>query len=539
MKHAWALTLILPLVCTSCLLGPNYTRPHRETPKTWTHVDQPGITQDPSHGLCGWWKVFGDPILDELIDTAVAQNLDLKIACARLREARAVRREVSSRFWPQVDGIASYNRSRLSSNAPFVSDVTGLEPAVLTVNEFIVGFDVSWEIDIFGRTRRATEAASYEICSAVYNTRDVLVTLLAEVASTYIELRGSQKRILVANRNVEDQQVALEIAQARYNAGLTSALDVFQAQRLKAGTESEIPPFEADVARTIHRLGVLLALDPADLEDWLSEPELLPPQPPSIPIGMPSELLRQRPDIRRAEYELAASTARIGVAVADLFPRFNILSAFGFEADSLRPLLTWPSRSWEYGFKLLTPIFQGGRLRARVEQTRARQCQAYYTYENTILTAFEEVRNTLVEYQKEQERYEWTLLAREAATNSLNVAAELYLNGLTTFLEVVDADRALNVFRDQLIVSETLILLDSISLFKALGGGWDCTGDESELEPAEREESLIELTPIEKEYLLEGTDVLHELGEQAPAQPSTVSDGDNSNQAADNQPSTE
>jgi NodT family efflux transporter outer membrane factor (OMF) lipoprotein len=438
-----------------------------------------------------WWTTFNDPLLNSLIDRAAAGNLDLKIAQARIREARAQRGIVSAAYYPSVDANASYRRSRTSENAfnfngPGAPDSAGgstggsptntfgaFTPPGATTDLFQTGFDASWEIDVFGGVRRDVQAADADIAAQIETRRDTLISLFAEVARNYLELRGFQQQIEIAERNVKIQQDAAEVAQSKARLAGGSELDVARAQAQVASTKAEIPTLQTLRDQAAHRLGVLLGREPRALIAELQQVQPISQGPPAIPPGLPSELLRRRPDIRRAERELAAASARIGVATADLYPKFSITAALGLQSEQFSHLADWRSRFWNIAPGVSWNLFDAGRIRANIHVQDEREAQALYRYQQNILTAFEDVENALTAHAKEQSRRELLQESVDRNRRAVELANTLYQGGARDFLNVIDAQRALALAEDQLVQSDRLIGTDLVALYKALGGGWE------------------------------------------------------------------
>lgn len=474
MAHLSAV-LLIAASASGCAVGPRYRAPKAAVPATWNASAQ-GVT--PSQPAVGWWTQFKDPVLDSLVERAVSRNLDLQIARARIREARAARGISAAADWPEVNAGASYERLRRSEAVPPFRSASPNTTGGIGLfgdreqNLYQVGFDSSWELDVFGGVRRDVEAARAEIGAAEENLRDVLVTLLAEVARNYVELQGLQREIVIANENLRIQQETLELVQVRSQAGLASELDVTRAQAQVATTESQIPLLERATKQAIHRLSVLLGQPPATLLQELSEHAKIPPVPPEVPVGLPSDLLRRRPDVRRAERELAAATARIGVAKAELFPRFSLTGSFGRRSDTFDDLGKGMSLFWGVGPGIRWPIFTAGRVRNNIRVQTARQEQALAQYEKTVLTSLEDVENALVAYAKEKERQAALAQAVGAYRRSVELAQTRYNSGLEDFLSVLDAQRQLLDSEDRLVQSQRALTVNLIGLYKALGGGW-------------------------------------------------------------------
>jgi len=437
--------------------------------------------------IASWWKSFNDPQLDSLVERAVNSNHDLRIAGARVREARALYRIASSQLWPTVDAGGSYARQNQSKNQPVLGSLPMPSGIPFENNVYQAGFDASWEIDVFGGNRRAVEAGKAEVAAAEFGRRNVLVTLLGEVARNYVELRGCQRRLEIATNNLKTQEEALALTQDRFKNGLTSDLDVQQAATLLANTRAVIPTLESGIQGYIHRLGVLLGQPPEALLAELSAPAAIPSSPPEVPVGLPSELLRRRPDVQQAERQLAASTARIGVATADLFPKFSLTGVAGFESTSASDWFAGGSKFWSLGPTVQWRIFDAGRIRANIRVQNARQEQALAAYEETVLMSFEDVENSLVAYAKEQIRRRSLEDAVNSSQDSLHLANQLYSNGLASFINVLDAERSLYQAEDALAVSDKAVTQNLISLYKALGGGWETLDRPSQLAQAATE----------------------------------------------------
>ena len=464
------------LVAAGCTVGPNYQKPDLPVPSTWNEAQQKGV-QVRSAEITRWWTAFNDPLLDSLVERAVSSNLDLRIAEARIREARATRAVTASGEWPTLDVSASYSRNRASANAigsPTQGAVAAPRSgANLEQNFYQTGFDASWEIDVFGGVRRSVEAADATIEATVEDRRDVLVTLLGDVAKNYIDLRGFQRRLEVTRANVKAQQESLELTQVRFQAGLASDLDVAQAEAQVNTTAAQIPGLETALKQAAYRLDVLLGSQPGSLWDELAVEKAIPSLPPEVLVGLPSELLRRRPDIRRAERQLAASTAQIGAATADLFPKFSLISAVGLQSVSASDWFTGQSRFWSIGPTIRWPVFDAGKIRANIEVRNAQQEQALGQYEKTVLTAFQDVETSLVAYAKEQERYRSLVNAVAANRRAVELSNELYVRGLNDFLNVLDAQRSLYSSQSDQAQSEATMASNLVSLYKALGGGWE------------------------------------------------------------------
>jgi outer membrane protein, multidrug efflux system len=363
------------------------------------------------------------------------------------------------------------------------SPVVNLTPGTRTPqvlrqqNFFQAGFDASWELDIFGGIRRSIEAADDDLAASEESRRDVLVTLLSEVALNYVQLRGSQRRLVIAYENIAAQRDSVDLTQSRYKAGFTNQLDVAQAQAQLATTQSQVPLLESAIRQSIYQLSVLLGLPPGALVEELDKEAPIPATPPEIPMGLPSDLLRRRPDVRTAERQLAAQTARIGVATADLYPVFSLTGSFGPQTRNINHLLDEKSLAWAVGPSASWPIFDAGRIRANIRVQDALTEQALATYEKAVLTAFQDVETSLVAYVNEKVRHGTLSDAVDASQQATDLSNELYSRGLTAFLNVLVSQQALYASEDQFVQSETTAVTNLISLYKALGGGWEVPGN--------------------------------------------------------------
>lgn len=464
--------LVLLLLLAGCSVGPDYRPPKLATPAQWAEPLAGGATNSPAQ-LAQWWKGFNDPELDSLIRRAALTNLDLRIAIARVQEARALRSGALADFLPTVAASGAYKKQHLSPNA----QTTTLVP--INSENFQAGLDASWEIDLFGGQRRSLEAAGAVFTAIQENQRDVLVSLVAEVARNYLEIRSDQRRLEIARRNIAAQREALEIAQLRFKAGLASDLDVAQARAVLATTAAQLPALETALERAMHRVEVLLARPPGALREELMPAAALPATPPVVPVGMPSELLRRRPDVRQSERLLASATAQIGIQTAELWPKLILLGSGGFQSLSSSDWFTAGSRFWSAGPQVKWRLLEWPQVHAQIRAQGARQEQALAEYEKAVLGAFEDVENALTAYAKEQERDRALTEAVGANRRALEVATELYTKGLGEFLSVLDAERSLYQAEDQLAQSEQTVVSNLVTLYKALGGGWETNDEKS------------------------------------------------------------
>lgn len=516
--HSWKnckFGLLLLSLVGGCTVGPNYYTPRTPLPAEFSATTQPATTQAASRpaptevDLTRWWQTFNDPALNRLIDEAVARNLDVRLANARIREARAQLEFNRAALFPTLDSSASYSRSQISKNA-FAPVATGagsggttgtgsgtggttgtggtggtgttgsggsaISPLSLgRTNLYRAGFDAGWEIDVFGGTRRAIEAAQYSLQAQVEARRNTLVTLLSEVAQNYIILRGLQHEEQVVRNNLEAQRSTLNLQQVKLQAGLTNNLTIAQAQALAASTESELPTLDTEIQQTIQRLAVLLDRDPTSIENELNGPANIPVGPPSIPPGLPSDLVRRRPDVRQAERQLAAATANIGVAKADLFPKFSLTDSLGLESLQLKTLANSASAFWSFGPTVSWRIFDSGQIWANVHVQNARQEEALIQYRQAIIQSLADVENALTAYNREQARNSSLRGAVEANRQAVALSKQLNEAGVVDFLNVLTAQQSLYQSEDQLAQSDQTVSTDLIALYKALGGGWETT----------------------------------------------------------------
>jgi len=466
------LSLSLVLLAGGCTVGPDYHAPALNAPAQWSEPLAGGENAREA-SVATWWKTFNDPELSSLVERAVAANLDLKIAAARVREARAQAGEAEANLGPTVDGTAGAQRQGASRNQPVLGSLPIPSSVPFVNNVYQTGFDASWELDVFGGNRRAVEGANANVAAAEFNRIDAQVTLVAEVARNYLAVRGYQQRLAIAQQNLNAQKDSLSIAQERSKKGISSDLDVQQAATVLAQTQAQVPALENGLQVAIHRLGVLLGQQPGALLGELAATAPIPATPPEVPVGLPSTLLLRRPDVRAAEARLAAATANIGVATADLFPKFSLTGAVGFESVSTSDWFTPGSKFWSFGPTVQWRIFDSDRIRANIRVQDARQEQALATYEKAVLTSFEDVENALVAYAKEQVRHQSLAQAVSTSQDALNLSNQLYANGLTSFINVLDSERSLYQAQDDLAQSDQAVSQNLIATYKALGGGWE------------------------------------------------------------------
>ncbi|MGV8072999.1 MAG: efflux transporter outer membrane subunit [Syntrophobacteraceae bacterium] len=468
------------LMTAGCTVGPDFLKPKTSLPSAWKGVDTPASFQTSRTvsepiTLIQWWKGFGDQTLTSLIDRGVQSNLDVRQAGARIRQARAARGVGFAALWPTIDASGSYRRISSGGGASGGTVTPGATSGGGATERdlFQVGLDSAWELDFFGGTRRNVEALSADVSAAEEDRHDVLVSLIAEIGVNYISLRGLQKQIAIAEENLAAQQHTAEITRQRYEAGFVSALDVANANAQAAATASQIPVLKSSVQETIYNLSVLLGREPTSLVQELSTEAPIPLTPPEVPVGLPSDLIRRRPDIRRAEAQLHAATARIGVATADLFPKFSLTGSLGFSSSDLAAVFTPATRNWSIGPSVGWRIFDAGSVRSNIEVRKALEEQSIYQYEKAILTALKDVETSLTAYAREQEHRKLLEEAVIQNRRAVELSKTLYTEGQTDFLNVLSAQRSLYISEEALVISIRTLSTDLIALYKALGGGWE------------------------------------------------------------------
>ncbi len=465
MRRRDLLALCAAALLASCTVGPDYRAPDTRVPNSFGEHPEEAAAAQARSPVSAWWTTFDDPVLDSLVERAVRTNPDLRRARARVREARALRGIAASDLYPTVDAVGGASRVRSSET---LGDAPGG-----TSNLFQAGFDAVWELDVFGGNRRSLEAADADVGATIEESRDVQVSLLAEVARNYMELRGSQRQSAIARANLAAQTETLDLTRQRLAAGLATDLDVARSEAQVAATASTIPAFEAGARFAAHALAVLVDLPPTALVVELSRESAIPAPPPEIPVGLPSELLRRRPDVRRAERRLAAATARIGAAVADWFPRFSLTGGVGVANDGEGDFLDARSRTASVGGFVSWPVLDFGRVRSSVDAQNAREEQIAADYETAVLTSLREVEDALVAVETERARHVSLAAAESASARAVGLANQLWTAGRTDFLSVLDAQRALFLAQAALVESDRRSASNVVALYKALGGGWE------------------------------------------------------------------
>jgi multidrug efflux system outer membrane protein len=482
--------LLIVGAISGCTVGPDYIPPQTPAPSQWSEGPASADGRKDDHA---WWKTFGDPALNRLIDEAAVTNPDLKQTIQRIRIARTQRTQAVAAGLPTLSGHSSVSRRLNSFSSPSGSAAafgntsgTGAGGAFgigdSLINIFQSGFDAQWELDLFGGIRRTVEAAEANIEAEVENRRALMVSLLGEVASQYIVLRANQQLLAVIRESLIIQQDALHLTRERQKAGLAADLDVAQAQAQVDATAAERPIYENQVKLTLHALSVLLDRTPGELTQRLQQPAPIPlPENPAA-ADLPSELLRRRPDIRSAERQLAAANAEIGAAVAAQYPRINLAAFVGLQNTDITDF-TLLGKSWSLASTLAFPIFNWGSIKANIESRKARHQELLHAYRATVLNAFKEVEDALASLELERRRQAQLQEAEAAEKLVFDLARERYLKGLTGFLDVLTAERSLLIRRLARIESQARLAGQRVALYKALGGGWETQ------EPADRQKN--------------------------------------------------
>ena len=476
--------ILFPLLFAGCMAGPNYHPPETVVSDTWN-----ADNQETAEPIQKWWEVFHDDLLTKYIGLATEQNYEIRTAEANILKARALRQIAASKLFPQVVADLNGTKTYFSKNGPVfaigqatgnpgvtTSPLTGL-PFTVQVpqiqNLFNALFDASWELDLFGKTRRAVESAVAEYESLVDQKNDILLTILAEVARNYIDLRSFQERAALLQKNIDLYEQNAQIVKANLQYGLANQLDLETIEAQLATAKAALPDSYSEIYRAIYTLSLLIGQPPETLVDELLIARSLPGFPDHVAVGLRSDLLRRRPDIRFAERKLAEATANIGVAVASFFPTVSLLANGGFQSLLLPTLFEWGSKTWAWGADLNMPIFQGGKLVGNLHLNRAEQAAAAATYQQTVLSALQDAETNLKKYQE-------TAIATKHYTENVvhnqyvvALTKERYLKGLINLIDLLNNEKVLISSKLQELDSKTAEMLALISLYKSLGGGWE------------------------------------------------------------------
>ncbi len=473
MKYSFKICVLMTsmLWISGCSAGPDYESPALlQDSSQWASLESAQDRVSTSPILNEWWTAFQDPVLSDYIAQARENNKSLEIALANIRAARARRAETSAAFWPDISADAAFDRGDTGNGGTGSSGVR---------TTYDAGFDASWEVDVFGGNRRADEAAEarYEVTVAEY--QDILLSTFSEVARNYFEARGLQKQIAITEQNAELLRQTYDLVNVRSEAGESSEFDVTRAQGEYQLILARLPNLRAGLRERIYTLSILLGRAPEYLLADMQQAKPLPAPPDIVPVGLRSDLLRRRPDIRAAERELAASTADIGAEMAELFPKFALTGSYGSSAAVFGDLFMAAAKTWSFGFPITWSIFEGGAIRARVAAEKAEAQAALANYELTVLTVLRDAETALTRYGESLETRRRLEVAVQTRRQSVAFANDLFQSGEEDFLSVIDSERELVSAEDQLVVAETESIINLIALYTTLGGGWEtATPDE-------------------------------------------------------------
>lgn len=474
----------LAMLLAGCAVGPDYQPPHAQTPGSYHDL----ASQEASKPLSAatnplWWKTFNDPQLDSLITRAIADNLTLQQAVLRIAGAREQLAQARGGLFPSLSGSAKVTRQQLGlkglleSNGVYNqvdSDVADqLNGLTHSVNLYQGSFDASWELDLWGKVRRQMEMANAQQQAAIEQRNDALVSLEAEVARAYLQLRGAQAVLKTLQEQIDIAQQTSELTQSQQRNGMAPLTDVENARAQLASLNAQLPQYQAQERQAMNGLAVLLGKTPGALDSELADTKPLPVLPKLVPVGIPATLARRRPDIRQAEATLHAQTANIGVSVAELFPSLSLTGQLGVRNTDASYLDNWSSHFYSIGPSLSIPIFQGGQLVSNVKLARAEQANAALAYRQTVLTALQDVENALVSYRADQQQLTALDETTDALQHAFDLATDSYRQGISTFLDVLDAQRQLAQAQAQSTQVRMQTALDLVALYKALGGGWE------------------------------------------------------------------
>jgi multidrug efflux system outer membrane protein len=485
------LSILLAALLTACAVGPDFTSPQEPVPSAYRGIALEPTDRNPTPTAAKspdsfWWQQFRDPILDRLEETAVAGNLNLQAAYLRIVEARTQVQSARAQGLPSLDASASYEREQLGiagilkaqGGAPAGAATSPAVQSLIStfespVNLYQIGFDASWEIDLFGKVRRSVEAARAQVDQAAESRNDLLVSLEAEVAQTYFQLRAGQVLRQITRKLIDDQQQVADLILNRHQHGLAGEVDVQAARAQLANLESELPQYDQTISTSRHALAVLTGKPPAELDAAFGEEGQVPALPSEIPIGVPSALARRRPDIRNAEAALHAATAEIGVSVASLFPDISLAGTYGLRNTKTGYLFDWASHFYTFGPTVSLPIFQGGALVANVRLSKARAAEAALTYRQTVLSALQDVEDALSSLHEDGRRSATLAQAVDADQHALDIDLNSYRHGLITYVSVLTQQLQTAQARQQYAQATLTQTTDLVKLYKALGGGWE------------------------------------------------------------------
>ena len=503
--------IMMTLLISGCtMVGPDYVKPEPPEPEQWLESNDPKIKSKEAD-FSDWWTVFKDPVLNDLVQAAYQQNLPLQVAGLRIFEARAQLGIAFGFQYPQTQqGFGSTDINQISKNAPNAAQGDRY------YSTYDIGLDAAWELDVWGKFRRAVQTGVASLEASIADYDDILVSLTSEVASTFIRLRTSEERLEVARQNVVIQKRSLKIADIRFKAGAVTELDVTQAKALLRSTESTIPGFETDIRQAKNALAILLGKLPGQIDAMLGGLGLIPEVPAEVAVGIPTELLRRRPDIRFAERALAAQSAQIGFAKADLFPHFSLFGTLGFQASDhtglqsnnseFSDLFKKNSITYTTGAGFNWDIFNYGRITNQVRVEDARFQELAVNYEDTVLRAAQEVEDAMVGFLQSQNAVFFLADAVKASKRSVDLSLIQYREGLVDYQRVLDTQRDLTTQQDNLVFTAGSVGLNLVSMYRALGGGWELRGENDFIPASIKEEMETRtnwgdmLSPKETEY---------------------------------------
>jgi NodT family efflux transporter outer membrane factor (OMF) lipoprotein len=482
---------MITILIVGCSVGPDYTKPNIPVPNRWSTRELPSKAGH-AGDVQSWWTAFNDPVLTQLIEMATKGNLDVRQAIARIDESRALVQAATGRHFPELGASGSVLRGKLSENAIGISVPGGMSIETVTETTYSIGMSSAWEIDLFGRIRRTVEAASANYQASIEDFHSVLVALTAQVAAAYIDYREYQHRLVLARERLNDIEKLRDLVAKRVEAGIASKVELSDVESKVAETKAQLPMLQNGLVVSRNRLCALLGLPPGSIDDVLREVRSIPAPPQEVLVSIPTEVVRQRPDIRKAERRLAAQTAMIGVRVADLYPRFSLLGSFSFSSLSVSTLLESASLGFNFGPTLTWNIFKGGVVRAQIKAEEARTRQALAAYENTLITAFKEVENAISTFRKSADQLESIKELVRERKRSLSLAEQLYKSGKQDYLSVLTARLAVCAAEEQQLMQEARIIQSLVMLYRALGGGWSNNSLTTVLAEIQKEQALIE-----------------------------------------------
>ncbi len=467
MKNIKSIAIFLgAVVLTACTVGPNYHMPTQSMPSHF--IDTKNQSSEKEENT-NWWHSVNDPILVGLIDQALHRNWDVQEAVDKIRQSRAELNITLADYYPELNATGKISRDHLSANSELLSSIPFNFP--LNYTDTKVEFDASWEIDVFGHTRRGVEASKATLQSSIENTKDTAIKVAAEVAKDYIQYRVYQQRIIIANKTIATYKKTAKLIRLQFHAGSANSVDLQRVESQALSAEASLPPLQAEARATLAALSVMVDEYPEILYEQLKEPRAIPIIRSTRSVGIPSDLLQRRPDIRMAERQLAAATANIGVARANEFPRFQLVGDYGSDTVIAGTFTHAASRYWSYGPQIYLPIFQGGRLINDVKASEAARDVAFAEYQKSVLAAFADVESAFIRSNKEKIRERYLLSSYKKIKSSVHLVNLQYVNGKSSLTDVLDVERQANDLHDQYVQSLGQVAINKVSLYKALGGG--------------------------------------------------------------------